>query len=189
MSGDGGDDANAIRDLAYSALKEQLKSAGSSEVARQEGIKVGAQLAAEAASENRSADTWLKVVGRLEGMLGNFLDRMDAQELRKAAAASPPPDEGEAADEGDQAEAVDLDAKAVLDAIGKRPVPEKAAELLKSAGVTAANLEDVLSHVRSAGQGWPGFLDQKPDWLNAVRVALGAPVVDAPAADDAPAAE
>jgi hypothetical protein len=185
VSGDGGDDANLIRDLAYDALKAQLKSAGSSEVARSEGIKLGAQLASEAAAENRSAEIWDKVTGRLEGMLNTFLDRMDANELRKAAADSPPPTE----DEADQAEGTDLDAKAVLDAIGKRPPPEKAAELLKGAGVTAANLEDVLSHVRSAGQGWPAFLDQKPDWLNAVRVALGAPVVDAPAADDAPAAE
>ena len=185
MSSDGAVDADLVTKLAFDALKSRLDGTTSAEVARQEGIKLGAQLAAEAASDVSRADVWDKVLSRAEGMLNSFLDRMDAQELRKAAAASPPP----ADDEGDQAEAVDLDAKAVLDAIGKRPAPEKAAELLQSAGVTAANLEDVLSHVRSAGQGWPAFLEQKPDWLNAVRVALGAPVVDAPAADDAPAAE
>jgi hypothetical protein len=179
VSGDGGDDANAIRDLAYAALKEQLKSAGSSELARQEGMKLGAQLASEVAAETNRAEVWDKVFARAEGMLNTFLDRMDAAELRKAAAASPPP----AGDELDQGDGTELDPKAVLDAIGKRPPPQKAAELLKGAGVTAANLEDVLGHVRSAGQGWPAFLDQKPDWLNAVRAELGAPVVEPDASD------
>jgi hypothetical protein len=163
-------DAALVTKMAFDALKSRLDGTTSAEVAHQEGIKLGAQMAAEAATEQRSAETWDKVLGRVEGMVNGFLDRMEATELRKAAAATPAPAVDGPEGEGDLA--ADLDAKAVLAAIAKRPPAPEAAELLKSAGVTAENLTTVLSHVREAGQGWPAFLDQEPEWLDAVRASL-----------------
>jgi hypothetical protein len=129
-------------------------------------------MAADAATENKSAEVWDRVLSRAEGMLDKFLDRMDAQELRKAAAATPAPvaSKGDELDELDQA--AELDAAAVLAAISKRPPPSEAAELLARAGVTADNLNEVLGHVREAGQGWGTFLDEDPAWLEDVRAAL-----------------
>jgi hypothetical protein len=103
-------------------------------------------------------------------MLNTFLDRMEAAELRKAAAATPAPAPTGGNVEPVQAE--QLDPTAVLAAIGKRPPPAEAAELLRGAGVTSDNLDEVLGHVREAGQGWATFLDEKPEWLDAVRAEL-----------------
>jgi hypothetical protein len=166
------EDADEIRALAYEALRSQLSNGTGAEAARQEGIKLGAQMAADAATENKSAEVWDRVLSRAEGMLDKFLDRMEAQELRKAAAATPAPVASKGDDERDQAQ--ELDAAAVLAAIGKRPPPTEAAELLAGAGVTSENLDEVLAHVREAGQGWGTFLDEQPEWLASVRAELAA---------------
>ncbi len=170
MTEPNGVDADMVTKLAFDALKSRLTGTTSAEVAHQEGIKLGAQMASEAAVESRSAANWDKVLERVEGMVNGFLDRMEATELRKAAAATPAPKVEGTEGEGDQAGA--FDPTAVLAAIGKRPPAPEAAELLKGAGVTAENLSEVLGHVRGAGQGWPAFLDQDPEWLDAVRASL-----------------
>ncbi len=166
MSDDASTDFQA---LAFDALRRQLRDGKSAEEARAEGMKLGAQMAAEAAKDTKSAELWDKVLGRAEGMLNSLLDRMEASDLRKAAGANPPPkpDGAKAEDTADR-----LDVNAVLSAISQRPPAKEAAGLLQRAGVGAANLEDVLTHVRGAGNGWPEFLDAEPKWLDDVRAAM-----------------
>lgn len=161
------DVTDEIRALAFQALRDRLGSATEAETARAEGIKIGAQMASEAAQERSSAEVWDKVLARAEGMLDKFLDRMEATELRKVAAATPAPQLGADAAE-DKAEGDQVDAAAVLSAIAKRPPAAEAAALLASAGVTAESFPEVLAHVRGAGAGWPEFLDEQPAWVDAV---------------------